>query len=419
MNVEEFEAHPVWTTLDALQAEVDKDLDPQNDEERYAVRRLHAVVEYVDSLRQVDALLLEGQGPSDLNTNLTQVVNHVRNYVANPEANRAHLTAAAGAVQNVMIAARQGFPAPSADEASRATKAAATRYKNSLDGEVERLQEQIQDLRRQLADEQAKRQTAETEATERLSELQTKIATGEQQVDTLTAKLNKQIDDQRTAFEAEAAQRSTAFKQSEQVRETAEEERVEAAAEETRAALGKQEQDAQTVLEKLSDYQDQAAALVDTTSRHAIAGDYGTWASHQARAAFWWTVATVVIGLGTVLGLILAIHSVSKDSIQFTVYKTSISVVGLIVAGYAARQASEHRKEERTAKRLALDLAALEPFLGNVEDPEALRTEIARRVFVPQESTGVDGDTTLRTRRGALSIRELTDLIAAFRQPSA
>ena len=419
MKVEEFEAHPVWTTLDALEQEVDKDLDPQNDDERYAVRRLHAVVEYLDSLRDVDALLVEAQGPGDLNSHLTQVLNHVRNYLANPVANRAHLTSAAGAVQNVMNTARQWFPAPSADEATRAAKASATRYKNSLDSEIERLQGQIQDLRQHLADEQAKRASSETAATERLSELQANITAGEQQVDALTAKLNKQIDDQRTAFEQEAAQRATAFKESEQARETAEEERIDTAGEEARAALTKQEEDAQTVLTKLTDYQDQAAALVDTTSRHAIAGDYGTWASHQARAAFWWTVATVVIGLGTVIGLIVAIHSVAKDSIQFTVYKTSISVIGLIVAGYAARQASEHRKEERTAKRLALDLAALEPFLGNVENPEELRTEIARRVFVPQESTGSDGDATLRTRRGALSLRELTDLIAAFRQPPA
>jgi hypothetical protein len=38
----------------------------------------------------------------------------------------------------------------------------------------------------------------------------------------------------------------------------------------------------------------------------------------------------------------------------------------------AILQAAEHRREERTAKRLALDLAVLEPFLEQVRDPGPL-----------------------------------------------
>lgn len=43
MNGEQFEAHPVWQSLAGLQSEIEQDFEPTNQEERDAVRRLHAV----------------------------------------------------------------------------------------------------------------------------------------------------------------------------------------------------------------------------------------------------------------------------------------------------------------------------------------------------------------------------------------
>lgn len=415
MKTEEYEAQAAWTTLGTLQELLGQDLQPDGDDERYAVRRLHSLTELVETLRDADPVLVEPAALSDLNTHLTQIVNHVTNYVSDMDANKAHLPAASNQVVNVMASVRQHFPVSVPDEASRAAKAASTRYKNALDGEVDRLVGVVDDLKAQLADAQTQRQADQTTASERLDGLKEEIAATETEVGQLTTKLTAQIDGQRTAFETEATQRATAFKETEQARETAEEERVEKAAEVARKAREQQEADAKAVLERLETYKTQAASLVDTTSRHAIAGEYGTWASHQAKAAFGWTVVAVVIGIATVGGLVYAIGSAADDSIQFTVYKTSISVIGLIVAGYAARQAAEHRREERTAKRLALDLAALEPFLEQVTDPGELRTEIARRVFAPERAAGADAEPHLKAGKGSLTISELAQLVAVIR----
>lgn len=415
MKAEEYEAQAAWTTLGTLQGLLEKDLRPDADDERYAVRRLHSVAEFVDALREVDPTLVEPAALSDVNTHLTQIVNHLNAYTSDMDANKAHLSAAATQVTSVMTSVRQQFPTWIPDEATRAAKAASTRYKNALDAEAERLVEMVDDLKAQLADAHTQRQDDQTAASERLDELQQQITSAETEIGTLTTKLSAQIDTQRTAFEAEATQRSAAFKEAEQLRETAEADRVERAVEAARKAREQQETDAASLLAKLETYKTQAASLVDTTSRHAIAGEYGTWSSHQARAAFWWTVVAVVIGVGTVGGLIFAVKSAADDSIQFTVYKTSISIIGLIVAGYAARQAAEHRREERTAKRLALDLAALGPFLEQVTDPGDLRSEIARRVFVPERAAGTDSEPHLKAGKGSLTISELAQLVAVLR----
>lgn len=74
------------------------------------------------------------------------------------------------------------------------------------------------------------------------------------------------------------------------------------------------------------------------------------------------------------------------------IYKVSIGLLAAAVAGYAARQASDHRVQERRFKRLALDVAALEPFLATLEDSAAVRDEFAKRMFAPEKAPGDDAD---------------------------
>lgn len=429
VKTEEFKSHVVWNTLADLQSRVEGDLHLRDAEDRYHAQRIHSVAEYVDALRDSDPVLLEPQFMQDLYAHLQQILNALDAYLKNPDAQQ-YLASAASSVANVTAVVRQHVVPFSPDEAHRAAKAASTRYRNSLDAEVERLKGEVDAMRVGLAKEKTEReqearavaaqqQAAEDASSERLAVLSETIAERERRIEALELKLSAQIDQQRNAFEVEAASRAAAFKESETLREDSESERLEAAKESSKTAREAQDHAAQKLMDALETYKSQAAALVDTTSRHAIAGDYGTWASNQATAAFRWTVVTVVIGIATVAGLIYAVGSAANDSIQFTVYKTSISVIGLIVAGYCARQAAEHRKEERTAKRLALDLAALEPFLEQIDDPKELREEIARRVFVPERQSGGEGEGSVRTKRGSMSITEVTELLTAVRGSNA
>lgn len=417
MKVEEFEAHPLWSTLSQLQGDLNPEVVIEDEGDRLALRRVHTVVEYVDTLRDVSPELVEPEGLANLYTYVQQIQNHLRNYDADPVANQPHLPAAAAVVPEIMSVVRNQFPSPTPDEVTRAAKAAATRYKNSLDEQVKLLIAQVGDLRAAVDHEQAKRAEEATAATARVAALEAQIAASAAEAETQAARLTAQIDAQAATFTTEAAARAAEFAAAQKALNAAEAERLTAVSEDASTKLSEVDAKAKTALKKVTDYEAQAAALVDTTSRHAIAGDYGTWAARQGKAGFLWTLAAVALGVLTMVGMVVAIKFGDTKSIEFTVYKTTISAVGLILAGYAAKQASEHRREERIAKRLALDLAALEPFLEHVTDPEALRTEIAKRVFVPQTEAGSAQETHLRTRRGALSIRELTALLAELKKP--
>ncbi|MCR1785405.1 hypothetical protein KVF89_22890 [Nocardioides carbamazepini] len=439
MQREQYAAHAVWTTLEAVQAQVETDLQPWDDASRYDAQRLHAIVEFTDGLRDSEPTLVEPQAVNDLQSHLQSLHNSLTAYVADPQGNQAHLAAAASHIPNLLQVARTHFLFTALDDPGRGVKAAATRYKNSLDAEVERLVQQIDDLQAELAAAKAERDQSDADARQRLDTLSHAIDTRAADIGALELKLQGQVDEQRTAFESDSQVREAAFKKSQlaaserdeariaaaqkaeaarlEAAIEAENERLAAADEATARAAARNESTSKELIAALESYRDQAKTLADMTSRHAVAGEYGEWASHQARAAFRWTILAVMIGIGTVTGLIIAITSATDDTLQFTLYKTSISIVGLIVAGYAAKQASEHRREERTAKRLALDLAALGPFLEQVNDAEDLRLAVAKRVFAPEPGQPDDGEgTRFRLRGGSsLSMADIVELIKVSR----
>lgn len=63
---EKYAAHAVWTTLDAVHALLESDLRPWDEASRYDAHRIHAIAEFVDGLRDSEAVLVEPQALNDL-----------------------------------------------------------------------------------------------------------------------------------------------------------------------------------------------------------------------------------------------------------------------------------------------------------------------------------------------------------------
>lgn len=287
---------------------------------------------------------------------------------------------------------------------ARAAQGATDPVQAAADAEIDALREQVGGLKQRIAEADEQRTADAETAQTSLMRLQEKIAEGDQAVATQTTQLQEQIETQRAAFSEEAEQRETAFKESAEAREARADEQRE-----------QQSQQATKLLSELHGYREQARGLIEATGRDAVSGDYQVWAMAQGKVAKWWNVAAVAVGLITVGALVWVVLGARNDSTQFLIAKSSVGIVGLIVAGYCGRQAAEHRAEERTAKRLGLDLAALELFLENVEDPQELRVKVARRVFAPKPPAPDERRISLG-RRG-MSLSELTEFLKIIRNP--
>lgn len=405
MNQEAFDEHALWATVDSLKEMLGGDLAGEVEEGRDEIRLIHSAVQYIDSLRETDPSLVDDELLTPIDNDLTQGREFLNNYISDREANAAVLTTS---VVTAMASARnsaiRNIPAPASEGATRAAQEATRRYSDAADAEIATLRQQIEGLKARLGELDEQRVADAETAQQSLAGLQEKITEGDQQVATQTTQLQEQIETQRASFDESTKELATTFKASEETRDTA--------AEEQRKLQAEQ---ATELIEELQKYRGQAKDLLDSTSRDVISGDYRGWAQKQASAAFGWTVTTVILGLITVAALVVVVLTAEDDSVQFLLSKSSVGIIGLILAGYAARQAAEHRHEERTANRLALDLAALEPFLEHVENPEALRSEIAKRVFVPEQGTG--DEPKLSFGRRGMSLAELAEFVKVIRTP--
>jgi hypothetical protein len=412
----EYQQHPLWEAVTGLGAALENAPSPEGDDV-HKIERIRAVHGELDQRRDLNPYLMDQPLLDQAQTSTEAVRAATAAYAEDPEANAEQLDTAVAQTAQVLTALRT-WPQPPADTATRATKAAASRFHASVDEMLGALRERADGLAARLHQIDAQGRERTDAAKEDLDGLKAAIEQSRSEVTALASRLIEQIETQRTSFENEARTRTESFDaELEALRQKAHE-HADALAAQSQEARDEQTAKADEFLKSLEQREDRARKLLDATSRHVIAGDYGKWAARQATAAVIWTVLAVVIGLGTAGALLYALDGASDDSLQFTLYKTGISVVGLIIAGYCARQAAEHRREERVAKRLHLDLNALEPFLEHVEDPVALRTEVARRVFVPQQPDRPEQLPRFGFRRG-LSVTELAALITAVRGTGA
>lgn len=413
MRPNEYQDHVLWAAVTGLGEALDDMPEPVDEEGMHKLERVRATHAEIDQRRELNPYLIDEPMCSQLQTGVEADGTAMNAYADDPDTAAAQLDTAVAQTAQV-LAQLWTWPAPAADTATRATKAAASKFHTTVDEMLGTLREKadaLADRLRQI-DEDGKEQHEAAKSS--MEELQAAIVQSRTDVTDLAGRLTTQIDSQRTAFDSEAQSRSEAFDAEVATLQEQAKEQATEFARQSKDAQESQTAKADEILSSLEEREERARALLDSTSRHAIAGDYGKWAARQAKAAMTWTVATVAIGLITAVALYAAISSTADDSIQFTLYKTGVSVIGLIVAGYCARQAAEHRREERVAKRLHLDLAALEPFLENVAEPEELRTEIARRVFVPEHPLQPDRLPRFGFRR-SLSVREITELLAIIR----
>ncbi len=412
MRPSDYQQHPLWDAVEGLGATLSAAPKPDG-EDMHKIERVRAVYDELTQCRALNPYLMDEGLLDQAQTGADAVRMAMATFVEDPGAQAAQLDTAVAQTAQILTNLRT-WPQPPADTATKATRAAASRFHTTVDEMIGALRERADGLSVRLDEIDGQGQERTTAAKDELAGLKAAIEQSQAEVTALASRLTDQIETQRTSFEAEAQTRSQSFvAEVDELREAAKNE-TDAFAVRAKDAHDQQAAKANEILKVLAEREGRAKALLDSTSRHAIAGDYGKWAARQARNAIVWTVATVVIGLGTAALLFRAIDSTADDSIQFTLYKTGVSVIGLIVAGYCARQAAEHRREERVAKRLHLDLNALEPFLEHVEDPAALRSEIARRVFVPEQPRQQEPAPRFGFGRG-LNVTELTALLAVLK----
>ena len=136
---------------------------------------------------------------------------------------------------------------------------------------------------------------------------------------------------------------------------------------------------------KFEKYEEQVANIVGVVNTNLFSHKYKEVADNaQERAKRWHIAAMILMVLVSGFAVYAFIISVNEDTswvkLVAKIFATTTLVTG---AAYAARQASKQEKVERYARKIEMELVAIDPFIQSLEKEKqaAIKEEIARKIF--------------------------------------
>lgn len=147
----------------------------------------------------------------------------------------------------------------------------------------------------------------------------------------------------------------------------------------------------------MADYEAKSRKVLEAVGVNATATDFGAYAKEQRTSADKWRRVAVVVFVFA--GAWFIASSFPWFTSGAEMWESALARLGVTaaVAGvglYAARESSQHRRQERRAKQVQLVLTALEPFIANlgVEEQTKLRVQSAEAIFVLRDAPDSNAD---------------------------
>ncbi len=412
---ERFERHPALPMVREATTLVEG-FHPEGPESLESVARLKKVVSLVLSVAdRVDAELVTSQMLDEVYSAATNLTAQLRAFEQNADAG--HLENA-NANADLLLDAITRWPIPHTAEDLDGLRDRATSFRASvgqllrrIDGEVDQVGQRVQELRATLEaiGEQAETQIESIreagqarmeQANQRVSELGTTVENQKARLDQAIATFQQQFSD----AEAQRSQRfeTTAKEQRAEVTQF-----VQDLQERGEGGLGEFIEKAEETLEELRRKEEEARTLAVALGAIGVSGGHGQYAQEQKKSADFWRWVSVG-SLLLLVGLAAAILVTLPDSgIQWERYVAKLLISGPLIAlaGYSATQSAKHRRAERGARKVDLDLAALEPYLALF--PPEKRDEIKEKIGMKVFGQPLEPDRQVDERIGTAQLLEL------------
>jgi hypothetical protein len=142
---------------------------------------------------------------------------------------------------------------------------------------------------------------------------------------------------------------------------------------------------AEQVREQLELHQSQAAQIVGTVAATGLSGGFKAYAEHQRRSADRWRLTSVAAASLAAVAAAAAFLVFRDEQFSWDALVSKIAIIALLaaIAAYAGRESSAHRLREIAARRLELELTAIDPYLASLDETRraAVKEQMAHRIF--------------------------------------
>ncbi|NOZ87475.1 MAG: hypothetical protein GXP49_14630 [Deltaproteobacteria bacterium] len=389
-STQRYRAHPVHTTLNQwrkkLPAERPANFSDLPPDPKNAYVRLRWVLRDLKArLDKLNPMLAQTNVLNNINQRLSQLQNHWTQYLSNPTGQWQELeNYTDGLVDHIRIL-------PSSN-GSQASEECLEELRADMNAAIEEAQTAIRDMQSTAGGTEKKFQ----ETNEQLKKLAAEITSQKARLDQMLIQHNE-------AFTKAQQERATQFTNTEQERVTKFGEAQEQRKSKFDAIVNKFEETKEEVIKKhqkelasiesegkkrsdellvsINDQLDKAVEIVGTIVKTTMSGNYQIIANREYKNA--WIMRGIAVsaflGMGAMVIWAVSSMKLGSNGIDWSTFafRISLGTAFLIPGIYCAKEASRHWNAEKHNRRIALELAALDPFLVKLD--EAKRKEIIEK----------------------------------------
>lgn len=128
--------------------------------------------------------------------------------------------------------------------------------------------------------------------------------------------------------------------------------------------------------ENINKMNEEAEKIVGIISMKGLASGYQKIANEEGRKAFWWNIGSIASILAVItFGVFFILFHEGTMEWTTLISRIVLSGLGLTLFTYCAKQAGSYRSEERRNRKIELELASLDPYLKDLEEPEQKRVK--------------------------------------------
>jgi len=332
-------------------------------------------------MRNRDPMLISDATLNQLANQLRQAGDHLTQWTTSgvPE----HLVTHSSAQFDAALITLAGIPGPT-DAAEAATEVASLRRSvGQHRGQVDR---EIESLRAASRKQKEQFESQAQQAAKRVSELEAEISRLQGELASITSTARDQANQQQNAFTTAQTDRQEQF--SRLLEEKREE--VATATEAMKKDIAKQvahtKAATQSEVQAIEEAKTRVEEILGIVGEEALVGTYSRNADKDRREANRWRwIALAAVAATAGVGIWIVVSAAAPGMHwDLVVAKLALALPIAGAAAYAARQSSEHRHSQREAEHIALQLAALRPYLNDLAEAgqrDQLLAAIAQRLF--------------------------------------
>ena len=135
--------------------------------------------------------------------------------------------------------------------------------------------------------------------------------------------------------------------------------------------------------------------ILGLVGEKGLVGKYAENADSERRLALNWRIVAGLVALGAVIVAVVSATHKAESGWQGFAPKLTLTLLIGALAAYCGSVANDHRKAEKQARALGLQLAAIKPYLHDLTDPvlrDVVLSVVATQLFNGTDSSTAEAD---------------------------